>query len=168
MRILVFDNDFQPAGDGWKLRWRRALPTKIPQQLTNNQSLAVADEQLDGTELKWLGQGDEFEWLVYRHWLLDENREEPIRDWFAYNGGVVQRELNDVHDFMVEFEIDTGAGSGDFAIELRDGDATATVEIPIVASGSPPRKALLLGSADLAVHDMAFLSPKAAIASSSP
>jgi signal peptidase I len=145
MRVLVFDNDFQPSGDGWKQRWRTGLPDSLPPQLAREKSLPDADEHLDGTALKWSGRGHDFEWLVYRHWLLDERREEPIRDWFAYNGGSLGHELNDVHDFQVAFEIEVGPGSGVFAMKLTDGQSTVMIEVPVVANGQPARGAAVRG-----------------------
>lgn len=148
MRIPVFNNDFQPPGDGWKSRWRRGInPSELP-HLARDKSLPDADEHLDGTALKWTGGGNDFDWLVYRHWLLDEKREEPIRDLFAYNGGALHQELNDVHDFIVEFEIEVGVGSGEFALRLYDGQSTVTAEIPVVGRGNPPQGVKLLGAND--------------------
>jgi signal peptidase I len=146
MRIPVFDNDFQPSDGGWRLRWRRASNNPEPPQLATDKSLADADEHLDGAALKWTGRGEGLNWIVYRHWLLDEKREEPIRDWFSYNGGSLHQELNDVHDFFVEFEIEIGSGSGTFAIKLYDGKTTITAEIPIAARGTPGRGVTLLGA----------------------
>ena len=146
MRVLVFDNDFQPQGEGWRLRWRTGAPDSLPANLARDKSLADAGEHLDGKSLKWSGQSPDFDWLVYRHWLIDERREEPIRDWFAYNGGSLRHELNDVHDFQVEFEIETARGaSGSFAVKLFDGKDTVTVEIPIIAAGAPARGVVLHG-----------------------
>jgi signal peptidase I len=157
MRIPVFDNDFQPAEGGWKMRWRRASNDPEWPQLAKDKSLPDADEHLEGSTLKWTGRSGELDWLVYRHWLLDEQREEAIRDWFAYNGGALHQELNDVHDFFVEFDIEVGPGSGTFAVKLYDGKTTVTAEIPIVARGAPPRGVRLLGvdqmpSSNEAVH----------------
>jgi signal peptidase I len=145
MRVLVFDNDFQPAGDGWKKRWRTGAPDSLPPQLAREKSLPDADEHLEGTALKWSSRGNDFEWLVYRHWLLDENREESIRDWFAYNGGALRHELNDAHDFQVAFEVEVGAGSGAFAMKLSDGRSTVTAEIPVVASDQPAQGVTITG-----------------------
>lgn len=145
MRIPVFDNDFQPAEGGWKIRWRRASKDPDLPQLAKDKSLLDADEHLEGSTLKWMGRSGELDWLVYRHWLLDEQREEPVRDWFAYNGGALHQELNDVHDFLVEFDIELGQGSGTFAVKLYDGNTTVTAEIPIVARGAPARAVRLLG-----------------------
>ncbi|MFL5339189.1 MAG: signal peptidase I [Gemmataceae bacterium] len=127
MRVTVFDNDYQPKGGGWKLRWRSGQP----QEWLANMLLGEADDRLDGTELKWpeANARDGFRWLLYRHWLLDERQEQPIRDAFAYNGGALRHELKNVHDFLVEMEVEVGGGSGTFAVGLRDGHDDVTAEI---------------------------------------
>ncbi len=125
--VLVFDNDFQPKDGGWKLRWRGGDPHDTGPGVL----LTEANDRIDGTELKWPvdDAGAGFRWLLYRHWLLDERHEEPIRDQFAYNGGALRHELKNVHDFLVQMDVEVGAGQGTVAIGLRDGHDDVTVEI---------------------------------------
>ncbi len=138
LRVLVFDNNFQPPG-GWGMRWMRGYPGNMPPDLLSSKSEATANEHLDGTTLKWSANridGD-YRWIVYRHWLLDENREEPVRDWFAYNGAALQQELHECHDFSVDFEVEAGPESGWLALQLTDGSDRVSAQIPIVGSDGP-------------------------------
>jgi signal peptidase I len=133
VRIDVFDNRFQPIGGGWKDRWRVGAPGFSGPE----KSLADADEYLDGAALRWPKAEPGFRWLRYRHWLLDEKREEPVRDLFAYNGGTLRHELLDVHDFSVEFDLEIDDGTGEFAIGLTDGHDDVTAYLPVVPKGKP-------------------------------
>jgi len=134
-RVLLFDNNYQPRDGGWRPRWRVGQPDGNAVE----KSLAEADEYLDGTTLRWLASASQnMRWLVYRNWLLDEKREEQIRDQFAYNGSGHRHELGNIHDFYVELQIEPGSGSGEFAIALSDGADQVTAAMPIggVAAGS--------------------------------
>ena len=147
--VLVFDNDFQPKDGGWKLRWRSGDPhVAAPGVL-----LTEASDRIDGTELKWPAADAQtgFRWLLYRHWLLDERREEPIRDQFAYNGGALRHDLKNVHDFLVEMDVEIGPGEGTVAIGLRDGHDDVTAEI---AAGQA-RAVRLLDNAGKLLHESA-------------
>jgi len=134
MRVLIFDQKFQPPS-GWAVRWLRgdgAAP-----KFGREKSSPTADEYVDGPNLRWPASAPdaEYRWVVYRHWLLDEDREEVIRDWFAYNGAALQQELNEVHDFSVEFDVEVGSGLGALALKLTDGRDNVTAEIPVSGPG---------------------------------
>ncbi|HEV3143186.1 MAG TPA: signal peptidase I [Gemmataceae bacterium] len=133
VRIPVFDQNFAPEGGGWKDRWRSGNPAA---------NAALHDPGLFflGKELHWdAAAGADFRWLVYRHWLLDEQKEDPVRDVFGYNGGATRSELSFVHDFLVEFTLET-QGSGTFAVGLRDGGDDVQAEIPCGPEGEPARE----------------------------
>jgi signal peptidase I len=124
VRLPVFDQNFSPQGEGWKMRWRGGSPAP-------NATLQAPDSLLQGKELHWdRNNTGEYRWLVYRHWLLDENKEDAVRDVFGYNGGAARSELNFVHDFIVEFTLDVQQGSGSIALGLRDGRDDIQAEVP--------------------------------------
>ncbi|HLW65046.1 MAG TPA: signal peptidase I [Gemmataceae bacterium] len=124
LRIPVFDEDYSPEGDGWKMRWRSGSPAL-------NAALQEPGALFQARELHWdQNHRDEYAWLVYRHWLLDEKKEDAVRDVFGYNGGATRSELNFVHDFLIEFSLEVQRGHGIFAIGLRDGRDDIQAEIP--------------------------------------
>jgi len=140
MRIPVFDQNYAPDGDGWKLRWRAGSPNA-------NALLQDPGTRFQNKELHWDDVDDEvFHWLVYRHWLLDEQMEEPVRDVFGYNGGASRSELNFVHDFQVEFALEVHQGAGVFAVGLRDGHDDVQIEIPCGPDAQPGRKLRIVSS----------------------
>lgn len=136
IQIQVFDNDYQPNGRGWRDRWRTGSPalSRIEQVLTD------ADPFLNGPQLRWPAPTDrtDFRWLIYRHWLLEDAREDPIRDTFSYNGIGLRHELKFVHDFIMEFDLTVGPGQGTVALGLRDGHEMMTAEIS-AGAGAPIR-----------------------------
>jgi signal peptidase I len=137
MRVLVFDQSFVPPG-GWGKRWVNGQSDVGDTELTRRKSSPPADEYVDGPKLRFPASpadGD-YRWIVYRHWLLDEDREEPIRDWFAYNGAALQQELTEVHDFSVEFDVEASAAGAALALKLYDGQNNVTVEIPVEFSAA--------------------------------
>jgi signal peptidase I len=136
MRVPVFDQSFIPS-DGWGKRWVRGQPDAERSGLRAREFSDPADEYVDGPNLRFppSAPDSEFRWLVYRHWLLDENREETIRDWFAYNGAALQQELSEIHDFSVDFEVEVGT-SGALALKLTDGYDTVMAEIPVAGAGN--------------------------------
>jgi signal peptidase I len=136
VKVLHFDNNFQPRKTGWKARWRVGQPGVK----ADAKSLSEADEYLDGALLAWPAPASPragYRWLVYRNWLLDENREEPIRDQFAYNGTGHRHELKFVHDFFVDMEVEAGGGIGEFAVGLTDGKDDVTATFPVGAADGP-------------------------------
>jgi signal peptidase I len=129
LRLPVFDQNFAPDGDGWKARWRSGSPSP-------NASLQEPGACYQGKELHWeTSSTEEYRWLVYRHWLLDEQKEDAIRDVFSYNGGAARSELNFVHDFLVEFTLDVRQGTGVFGLGLRDGRDDVQAELPCGPEG---------------------------------
>src|SRR5262245_50810667 len=79
MRVLIFDQAFEPPG-GWAKRWVKGEPGGRESELSRQKSLTPGDEYVDGPQLRFPPSAPdaEYRWLAYRHWLLDENREEWI------------------------------------------------------------------------------------------
>src|SRR5262249_25841882 len=138
--------------EGWGIRWVKGRPEVPGAEFSRDKSSLPADEHIDGSSLKWVpsAPNGEIQWIVYHHWLLDEAREETIRDWFAYNGAALQQELSDVHDFSVEFDVEVGAGTGSLALKLYDGQNAVTAEIP-VTTGDRATDVVRLSGVDASV-----------------
>lgn len=126
MRVPIWDQNFVPPM-GWADRW-------VP--LASNKKLATAEPHpLRGSELH-LHADTQAYWITYRNWLLDERKEEILRDQLGYNSDPRKRvALNPVHDFLVEFDLVPQEGNGVFCCQLTDGQDTVTVEVPIGSVG---------------------------------
>jgi signal peptidase I len=130
LRILVFDNNYQPSPDGWRCRWRldprRGPPT------------------LEGTQLRLDGMPypEEWQWLVYRHWSLDDYKAQAIRDEYTYNGAEGGPRSEPVHDFMLECDVEVVRGDGAVAFAVTDGSELMIAEVPV---GESPEGSRLLG-----------------------
>jgi signal peptidase I len=109
MRVPVFSQDHAPT-NGWRERWESDRPRSAP--------------VLDGRTSP--------DTLTYRHFLRDTGKCEPIRDEYAYNGGL-QAEPECVHDFLIETEI-TAQGEGTLALRLCDGQDWVEVLLPVGTS----------------------------------
>ena len=117
MRVLVFDQQHAPDEDGWRERWELASaspPAALPPEKTG-------ELQVDGR----LSPAT----LTYRNFLLASGKCEPIRDEYAYNGGL-HANSECVHDFMIEAEIEA-AGHGTLSLRLCDGHDWVEVGIPV-------------------------------------
>src|SRR5262245_28975243 len=135
VRLPVFDSDHAPAGDGWRPRWvveggpapagRTAPVRPAPDAVFAGEGLL-----LDGTAQP----GAPF-WLTYRHWLIDEKREEAVKDAFCYNGESRQK-AQSVYDFLVECEVEVLDGAGRFLWSLTDGADTILAEAPVGSPGA--------------------------------
>jgi signal peptidase I len=116
-RITVFNNNYQPRDDGWRTRWLTEPPGGNP--------LEGIDLRLDA-----VNSPDDFQWLTYRNYRIDERRERPITDGYGYNGPG-SRELTPVHDFMLECDVEVIRGSGLVAFSITDGDARIVAELAV-------------------------------------
>lgn len=127
LRIAVFDNNYQPQPDGWRSRW-----------LGRPDDGALV---LEGTALGLHGTRHEQEhWFTYRHWALDDAREQPVCDTYGYNGrDGGQDGQQAVHDFMLECDVQVGAGTGWAGLAITDGLDHLTVEIPVGTPGTGVR-----------------------------
>lgn len=108
MRVLLFDQT-KASSDGWKLRWDYAG--------VQGDSIVI-----DG---RWSPKS-----VTYRNYSLDTNKCGPIRDEQAYNGGLHARREN-VHDFMIETEVEVGTGRGSLGLRLCDGHDWVEVVLPV-------------------------------------
>jgi signal peptidase I len=153
LRVLVFDQSCQPP-QTWRQRWVSGHLAGIS-ALFEDRHLSPLSEIPHGSDLFWPASSvtAEERWLTYRHWLLDEEREEVIRDWFAYNGGAVRHELSEVHDFAAAFQVEAAAGGGVLSLMMTDGRSLVQIELPIrdanqsepgfTVRGVPPPERLL-------------------------
>jgi signal peptidase I len=136
MRIPVFDNDYQPSPEGWRRRW----------QLEPHRGPAI----LEGTSLRLDGMPypEDWQWLVYRHWSLDDYKVQAIRDEYTYDGKETVRRAEPVHDFMLECDVEVIRGEGAVALAVTDGAEQIIAEVPV---GESPLGTRLLGRPDRAM-----------------
>ncbi len=111
MRMLVFDQEHAPQPGGWTDRWELSLAQGESKDLS-----------LDGRTSPAT--------LTYRHFLLDSGKCEPMRDEYAYNGGL-DADSEWVHDFLIETEMEASAGRGTLALRLCDGHDWVEVLLPV-------------------------------------
>jgi len=111
-RVPVFDMSHSPAPTGWGPRWL-VYPADGDRRLPREggREPAPADESVlaNGTLTLDAAAGPQQEVRVeYRHWNLDENREEPVKSANSYDGGGSRRESNiyPVHDFYLRCEVE--------------------------------------------------------------
>lgn len=107
MRVLVFDSKHGPE----QVRW----------------------EGGDDDELSVDGRASP-RTLTYRHFLLDEEKCEPVRDESSYNGGL-HAGREDVHDFHAEAVVEVRAGQGTVTLRLCDGQDWVEAALPVQRAG---------------------------------
>jgi len=132
-RVPIFDMNYPPQPEGWGKRW--VIETKLPPEAADGKTdrgLALADKELllDGT---WATRIPV--WIAYKHHRYDGSadteKEEVIRDGFVYNGASFESGALPVHDFLVEFEVEVLAGSGQLLCRAWDGADTMIASCPI-------------------------------------
>ena len=111
MRVLIFDHERAPKGGGWQGRWEPNSAGAGPITLDGRLTPAT---------------------ITYRNFLLSAGKCEPIRDEYAYNGGV-HADSECVHDFLFETEAMPTSESGTVALRLCDGRNWVEVVMPIGA-----------------------------------
>ncbi len=135
-RVPVFDMNYPPKPEGWTKRWvlESNLPPVEGDRFESPFLLAERELHLDGGRAPRSAL-----WIAYRHHRLDEtgktDREEPIRDGFAYNGAAGDDRAFAVHDFFVEFEVEIVGGSGTLQCRLSDGLDHMIASCPIGERG---------------------------------
>ena len=173
VRILVFDNNFQPKHEGWRQRWeyKSGVPQTQPDHLlvradgeesedrgsriehrpsTLNPQSSILEHDLPLTtdhspltthqvgkdlSLQTETSPEYYHWLTYRNFSLDEAKVLPMRDEYAYNGGM-HRGVEGVHDFMLECDVEILKGSGNVGLAITDGQDALLAEIPAGAEGN--------------------------------
>jgi signal peptidase I len=137
MRMPVFDLAFAPPG-GWGPRWLlypAEGDARLPRDGGREPAPADGSVLADGAMILDASAAPQQEVrLEYRHWNLDENREEPVRSANSYDGGG-RRESNvyPVHDFYFRATVEvTAASPGSvFACRLFDGLDAMAVEVSV-------------------------------------
>src|SRR5262249_44766900 len=151
--IPVFDNNFQPP-QGWGCRWiversvARPESSKGVRESTPFEDSGRATQQGgEGKNLRLiaLDSGNDWHWLAYQNWNLDEGKVQPVRDEYPYNGSDGTRRGETVHDFLLECDVEVAQGQGALAFAVTDGLEWITAEVAVGASGEGTR---LLGSLD--------------------
>jgi signal peptidase I len=160
MRILVFDNQYQPApsliplfpasagnsgfppssagesgrGEGWAQRWQfSGQDAKAPD---------TRPAELQGADLYLAGQrtSERYCWLTYRNASLDTGKVLPLADEYAYNGS--DPSSGDVvHDFMVECDVEVLRGNGQVGLGITDGQDALLAELPVMPEGTAVARA---------------------------
>ena len=127
--IPVFDNNYQPD-QGWGRRWV-AEPGPGRAVVEGNKLRLQTEDGVDG-----------WQWLTYQHWNLDENKVQPVRDEYGYNGSDGNRRTVPVQDFLLECDVEVERGTGAVAFGVTDGAERITAEVAI---GANPEGACLVG-----------------------
>lgn len=139
--VPVFDMAYSPGAGGWSRRWLVYPPDRDPRLPRDPGSAPTpADESVlqDGAlVLDASGSPQQEVRLEYRHWNLDEGKEEAIRSTHSYDGGRSSpSNVYPVHDFYLTCAVEVGAAGpqSTFACRLFDGTDAVASE---VAVGSP-------------------------------
>jgi hypothetical protein len=116
-RVIVFDMASVPQPDGWNAHW------EADETVVTGSALTLAATNRDAG-------------LTYRHWNIDERKEEPIKSWSSYDGYPRSfAQQPPAHDFSLECEIEVVAANAgaSFACRLRDGADAVSTEIAVGA-----------------------------------
>jgi signal peptidase I len=136
--LPVFDMNYPPPG-GWGVRWVVAgdPDPRLPAATPGNRSAAEAPTiESNALVLDAAESPQAMAAVTYRHWHLDERKEEPVRVWNAYDGAPRHfGMLPAAHDFVLTCDVEvTSAAPGDeacFACRLLDGADAVTAEIGV-------------------------------------
>jgi signal peptidase I len=137
-RLVVFDMSFVPDPGGWNNRWLVEPPENDPRlPQTAVRPLQPADSNvvrggtltLDGSD-----SARPYAGVRYRHWNMDDLKEEPIRAWNSYDG--LPRSFNQlpaVHDFALTCEVEVISAAPDAVFEcgLFDGKDTVLADVSV-------------------------------------
>jgi signal peptidase I len=140
-RILVFDNSCQPGPSGWRSRW------EVPAGQTGPHPLVGSNLRLDG-----MGPHGASQQVTYRNFLLDEDKCQPIRDEYGYNGAE-RRTPEPAHDFMVECDVEVLGGQGNLTLSLSDGADTVIADLPVGGPAADKRPIVARNSATNGARD---------------
>jgi signal peptidase I len=128
MRILVFDNNYQPKPITWAARWESAPALK-------------GSSPLVGTTLQLKAAPGAWQMVAYRHFNLDTKKCTALVDEYGYNGAEPQR-LTPVHDLMLECDLEVQAAEGKLVLGMTDGRDCLMAELPL-GDGSSSAAAVL-------------------------
>lgn len=134
-RLPVFDLSYAPP-EGWGLRWIVYPPDLDPRLPTREGRPPVtADSSVvhDGILVLDAAASPQAEVrLEYRHWNLDESREEAVHTGNSYDGAP-RRTPPPAHDFYLRcvVEAQTTEPVGRFACRLFDGADAVTADLPV-------------------------------------
>ena len=137
--VPVYDLAFAPNPGGWGPRWL-AYPADLDARLPRGDGprpVPTADDGVlrDGGLVLDASASPQLEVrLEYRHWNLDEGREEVIRSGISYDGpGRGSGNTYAAHDFSVRCELEVGAAGKDssFACRLFDGADAVAADLPV-------------------------------------
>ena len=142
--IPVFDMNYPPKLDGWGVRWlvspdadpRLPAGATDPKPAPTRPVIQGTTLVLDASESPQAMTG-----VTYRHWNLDERKEEPIRAWNAYDGAP-RRSFGPypaAHDFILTCEVEvtaTTTSEARFACRLMDGADAVSAEIAVGPRGT--------------------------------
>jgi signal peptidase I len=142
-RVLVFDMAHVPTG-GWNARWLiepRGSDPRLPADPALREAGAADSSVVAGGALTLDATTDAQPVVgaTYRHWNIDDRKEEPIRAWSSYDGVPLAfgkaafDSLDAVHDFGVECDVEVVAAGTDasFACRLTDGADAAAAEVTV-------------------------------------
>lgn len=145
LMVPIFQQANEPP-EGWNVRWLMqplAESNEPPGRTADQETVAPPDVLSDGVfhldDMAGRGIG-----LTYRHWMLDAEREEPVRAWLEYNGPApftrsirAREQIRPlVHEFVVSFDLELVDGDGVFAARLGDGADHVAVDLPLGSVGT--------------------------------
>jgi signal peptidase I len=136
-RVVVLDAAYTPQPTGWGPRWLVDPPARDPRLPATARAETTADESVlrdGGLVLDAAESPQAMVGLTYRHWDLDQKREEPVRAWSSYDGTPRSfGNLPTAHDFSIECEVEVtaAAGEGSFACRLFDGADGVNAELTV-------------------------------------
>ncbi len=137
-RVVVFDMAYAPEG-GWGDRFLveprendPRLPAVIPPPQPGRADSSVVKGGV--LTLNAADSPQSVAQVTYRHWNLDENREEALRAWSSYDG--LPRsfgQLPTAHDFSFTCVVEVASASADavFTCGLTDGGDTVRAEVTV-------------------------------------
>jgi signal peptidase I len=127
MRMLVFDNNYQPRPMTWAARWESA-------------PYRGGSTPLVDTQLQLEAGADDWHLVAYRHFDLDTRKFLPIMDEYAYNSAEPRR-LVPVQDVMFECDLEIQASGGSLALGITDGGDHLLADLPLgLAAGGSLRR----------------------------
>ncbi|MGL4421764.1 MAG: S26 family signal peptidase, partial [Gemmataceae bacterium] len=136
LAVPVFDMNYAPPG-GWNPRWLLeplSEDPRLPRPKAASTPQPAGYDVLSPGQLVLDAESGPAQGLTYRHWNLDEQSEDAVRDFVMYNGPPRWQKPNPVSDFYVSFDLEVlGGTAGTLAVRLYDGADTVKVELPLGA-----------------------------------